>query len=249
MTTKQNEQLNWDKLVKSQVAIWEIKQKIQTRRLSVSSNSTLNKSVITISRTHGAGGDNIAKEIANLLNWQIYDKELVEYIAQTCHIRNSIVECFDERKLNQTHNWVHTLLDKQVLGIEKYFRLLHDVIVTIAEQGQAIIIGRGSNLIVDPQKSLRIMITASFSWRVNKIAETKGLPIKEAKKVVSIVDSNRYAFVERYFHRSANDLTAYDLVLNVENLSPQIAAKMIINCLEIKLQVSNVQQKNANIVV
>ncbi len=249
MAIKQNDQLNWDKLVKSQVAIWEVKQKIQKRRLSTNSNSALNKSVITISRTHGAGGDNIAKEIAALLNWQTYDRELVEYIAQTCQIRNRIVECFDERKLNQTHNWVHTLLDKQVLGIEKYFRLLHDVIAAIAEHGQAIIIGRGSNFIVDPQKSLRVMITAPLKWRVDNIAEAKRLTTKEAKKIVALVDSNRYAFVDRYFHRSANEMTAYDLVLNVEYLSPQIAARMIINSLEIKLQASKAHQINAKIVV
>ncbi|MBN2411825.1 cytidylate kinase-like family protein [candidate division KSB1 bacterium] len=249
MTIKQNDQLNWDRLVKSQVAIWEVKQKIQKRRLSSGPKSVLSKSVITISRTHGAGGDNIAAEIASLLKWQIYDRELVEYIAQTCQIRNRIVECFDERKLNQTHNWVHTLLDKQVLGMEKYFRLLHDVIVAIAEQGQAIIIGRGSNFIVEPQNSLRVMITAPMNWRVNNIAEAQNITAKEAKKVVALVDSNRYAFVDRYFHRSANDMTAYDLVLNVEHLSSTVAAKMIINNLEIKLQASKARQMNERLVV
>ncbi len=249
MTIRQNEQLNWARLVKSQVAIWEVKQKLQKRRSPARPGSVLNKSVITISRTHGAGGDNIAAEIASLLKWQIYDRELVEYIAQTCQIRDRIVECFDERKLNQTHNWVHTLLDKQVLGMDKYFRLLHDVIVAIAEQGQAIIIGRGSNFIVEPQNSLRVMITAPLNWRVNHIAEAQNISTKEAKKIVVLVDSNRYAFVDRYFHQSANEMTAYDLVLNVEHLSNTVAAKMIINNLETKLQASKARQINERIAV
>jgi len=248
MTIKQNDQLNWAKLVKSQVAIWEVKQTIKKRKIPNGPNYAINKSVLTISRTHGAGGDFIAKEIAESINWQIYDRELVEYIAQTCQIRDRIVENFDERKLNQTHNWVHTLLDKQVLGIEKYYRILHDVIVAIAEQGQAIIIGRGSNFIVEPRNALRVMITAPLGWRAERIAEAQKISLKEAKKVIALVDGNRYAFVDRYFHKSANDMTAYDLVLNVEHLSPKVAARMIINSLEIKVEATKAQKINAEIV-
>ena len=93
------------------------------------------------------------------------------------------------------------------------------------------------------------MITAPLSWRTNRIAKAKQITVKEAKKVIALVDSNRYAFVDRYFHRSANDMTAYDLVLNVEHLSPQVAAKMIINNLELKVQASKAQRVDAKIVV
>ncbi|HPG38587.1 MAG TPA: cytidylate kinase-like family protein [bacterium] len=249
MPANHNEQLNWNRLIKGQVAIWEVKQQIQKRQQKAGGADSLDHAIITISRTHGAGGDDVAEKIAEMLHWQIYDKELVEYIAQSGQLRNRIVAPFDERKQNQTHNFLQTMLDKDALGIDKYFHLLHAVIEAIAEQGRAIIIGRGANFIVDPKHSLRIMITAPLDYRVEKIAHARELPVKEAKKVVSLVDSNRFAFVQRYFHRSANDHTAYDLVLNMQHLTPQSAALIVINCLETKLGVGKEKQPARTIVI
>ncbi len=241
MPANQNEQLNWNRLIKSQVAIWEVKQQIQKRSKSTGADS-LENAIITISRTHGAGGDEVAEQIANILHWQIYDKELVEFIAQSGQTRNRIVEPFDERKQNQTQNFLQTMLDRDALGIDKYFRLLHAVIEAIAEQGRAIIIGRGANFIVDPNRSLRIMITAPLEYRVERIARFRDITVKDAKKVVSLVDSNRFGFVQRYFHRSANDLSGYDLALNMQYLTPRSAALIVINSLETKPGISKEKQ-------
>ncbi len=242
MTTRQNEQLNWDRLVKSQVAIWEIKQQIKKHQIHHPQDSLFQKSVITISRTHGAGGDAVAHEISKILNWPVYDKELVEYIAQTGQVRNRVIEDLDERRQSETQNFVQTMLSKQSIGMDKYFKLLHDVIAVIAQEGQAIIIGRGSHLIVDPKRAMRVMITAPMEWRIERVAREKGLSIKEARKTVSLVDSNRFAFIQRYFHRSANDHASYDLVLNAENLPPQTSARIIINALSTKLGMQKTQE-------
>ena len=237
MISKHNEQLNWDRLVKSQVAIWEVKQQIKQHSLSHPQEGFFKDAVITISRTHGAGGDEVAREISNILNWQIYDRELVEYIARSGQVRQNIVQDLDERVQSETHNYMLTVLSRNSMGFDKYFKLLHDVIVTIANEGQAIIIGRGSNFIVDPQKSIRVMITAPLSYRIERIAREQNLSEKEARKTVSLVDSNRFAFVHRYYHRNANDHTAYDLVLNAEHMEPQITARIIINALSTKVSV------------
>ena len=42
---------------------------------------------ITISRQPGSGGDEIAKILADLLKWQLYDKEVLNYMSQNMQVQ------------------------------------------------------------------------------------------------------------------------------------------------------------------
>ena len=165
----------------------------------------------------------------------MYDRELVEYIAQTAHVRRRVVESLDEHRRSETENWMQTLLDRGALGTDKYLKHLVTVLLTIAEHGQSIIIGRGGNFVLTEVNVLRVLITAPLEWRATQIAEKRDISSKEAKKIIAEVDGDRSAYLQHYFHRDANDPTAYDLVLNVEHLSIRAAAQTIVAAMEQRL--------------
>ena len=54
---------------------------------------------ITISRQLGSGGRKVAERLAAILEWSLWDKELVNAIARNASVRQKVVESFDERTI------------------------------------------------------------------------------------------------------------------------------------------------------
>lgn len=124
-----------EKLVSRQIKLWEMtyeQPKVQT--------SKMKQPCITIAKEMGSGGVELAQNLAKRLDWKLFDKNLVEYIARKAHVRNEMVAIFDEKTQNEIQNWVLTLLDSHALGSDKYYKHLVTVIRTIGEHGYAIIL-------------------------------------------------------------------------------------------------------------
>lgn len=230
MLVEKTDPIKWDRLVSNQVVLWDIRHRRKTSAESL--EGPWSKKIVTISRTHGAGADPIARELGKLLNWPVYDKELVEYIAKTAKIRERVIASFDERKQNEMENWVQTIIDKSTIATDKYFKHLLSVFFTIFEHGHAIAIGRGGNYVTRPDIGFRVLITAPLFWRANRLAEERKVSLKQAQSIIRKVDNQRAAFIHRYYHCDPNDHAAYDIVVNVERLGKEKAAKMIFSALE-----------------
>ncbi len=189
---------------------------------------------ITISKEVGSQGVELAHRLASRLGWQLYDKELVEYIANNAHVRKNVVESFDEKTQSEIETWVRTLLDRHALASDKYFKHLISVITMIGEHGQAIILGRGGNFILPPNKALRLKTVAPSKKRISYIVQQLGVSEKEADKIVSQADKERSAFIRRFFHQNAENPLSYDLVLNMESLDLKAAEEIVIHALKAK---------------
>jgi len=145
------------------------------------------------------------------------------------------VASHDEKKQNEMENWIQTILDGGAIGNDKYFKHLTRIITAIMEHGQAIIIGRGAHYLCKPIQALRVLITAPLTWRASHLAENRGVSQREAVQIINSVDKNRLAFIKRYYRKDANDLTAFDLILNMESLRKEQAAQVILRALEVRV--------------
>jgi cytidylate kinase len=189
---------------------------------------------ITISKEIGSQGEEFAQALSQRLGWKIFDRELVEYIAQNAHVRQNMVEMFDEKTQNEIHNWVFTLLDSHALGSDKYFKHLVTAITTIGEEGGAIILGRGANFILSCQRALKVKVTAPLQHRIGIIMQKFEVSEKEAFARVHLTDKERQAFLHRFFHHDSEEISSYDLVLNLGTLSLSDAENIVIQALKQK---------------
>jgi cytidylate kinase len=235
MTTPANH-FYWDKLVNRQVAVWEAREhqrQLHPERM----NSPCEFAYITISRAYGAMGYKIAETIGSYLNWSVYSRELVEYIAETANVRQRVAESFDERIRNKVESWITTMVDPSSMAHDDYYNHLVRVIVSVAEHGHCVIVGRGANYVLPPDHGLRIRLTAPLDFRVHMIAERQKISEKEAKKLVQRKDYERAAFVKQYFHVDIRDTDGYDMVINIANFSIEQAVQMICHGLRVRLNV------------
>jgi len=117
---------------------------------------------------------------------------------------------------------------QQELNDSVYIETLTAIIHHLAERGNVLIVGRGSQAILrDWPQSLHVCSTAPAALRVETIARRENLSLEEASRRVQESDKNRAAFHRRYFKVDADEPCLYDLVICTAHLSEEAAAETI----------------------
>ncbi len=188
---------------------------------------------ITISREAGSGGQLVAKGIAKRLGFDLFHREVIQEMAESAQVSSRLLETLDEKGLSMLEDWVSSLVHERHLWPDQYLQHLMKVIATIGRHGRAIIVGRGANFVLPPEKRFRVRIVAPQELRVQNVARDLDIPVDEAKRRVIRTNSDRRAFIRKYFNADISDPINYDLVINTETLSVDAAIDTV--CSVIKL--------------
>ncbi|BBO70520.1 cytidylate kinase [Desulfosarcina alkanivorans] len=206
-------------LIEEQVRRWEILKR-ETREAKPIP-------VITVSREPGSGGKFVARAVAEQLGLDIFHQEIINAMAENADASTRVIRTLDERGLSMIEDWVSAAISDRHLWPDEVSRVLMQVIGTIGRHGRAVIVGRGANFVLPPENRFRVRIIAPFEMRVNCVAEAYGVSKKEAKRHVLRTESDRQAFIRKYFHSDIADPANYDMVLNAGSLSVESAAAAI----------------------
>jgi cytidylate kinase len=206
-------------LIEEQVRRWEIFKKERREETVIP--------VITLSRQPGSGGKFVAQAVADMLGLDLFHQELINAMAENADTSTRVIRTLDEKGLSMLEDWVSAAITERHLWPDEVARVLMRVIGTIGRHGKAIVVGRGANFVLPPENRFRVRIIAPVEMRVNCVAETYGISKKEAKRRVLRSESNRRAFVRKYFHSDIADPANYDMILNTGTLSIESAAASI----------------------
>jgi len=188
-------------------------------------------STITISRESGAGGSAVARELGRLLDWPVYDRELLERIADKAGLRAELLESLDEKRSHWVTEVVESFGGVAAMSGAAYARHLVETMLALAARGHCIIVGRGCTVIVPPKNSLRVRLVASLDDRTERVRKRLNLSKVEAIKHVCRNDEQRAGFVKDYFHHVVGDSHNYDLIVNTSRFSLEQTAQLIIDAL------------------
>jgi len=176
--------------------------------------------IITISREMGSGGIPIAHKVADKLGYRLIDGEAIMAAAKAYGLSAEAVEQADEKP----PHFVDTLDSKQFLDLH----LIELIILEAALQGDVVIYGRGGqDLLKDVSSVLRTRIIAPFEDRVERWAEREWLDPDRARYLVRKSDQQRAGFIKYYFDRDWEDSVHYDLTINTQRLSEDVAVQII----------------------
>ena len=209
-----------EQIINDQVKQWE---RIRSEEGRVETTNT----VVTFSREPGSGGGIIAKELADQLKLDFFHREIIQKMAESASISERLMETLDERAISLLDDWISTLVNERHLWPDQYLRHLLRVVGAIARHGGCVIVGRGSCFILPPKSNLRVRVVASLETRVQNVARDFNAPYDEAKRRVLKTESDRRAFVRKYFHEDVSAAVNYDLVINTELLSIEAAVEAI----------------------
>jgi len=174
---------------------------------------------ITISREFGCEAYPAAERLRETMEkksgepWVLLDKSLLEEVAHdndlSANVMNSLGE--NSRFLDEILATFSTRWKSE----KDHFRVLCRHVLTLAEQGNVIIVGRGSAIITQPLKNcFHFRMFASPEFKIHSIARRLGIETKEAEKIIALRQKQRDSFVRDFLDRDAHDLGFYHLVFN-----------------------------------
>ena len=182
---------------------------------------------LTISREAGAGGGRIGQIVGEAIGWDVFDRRLLECVAERYHTSPTVLELVDET----TANWITEIfgnwLDRTSVTQMQYVCRLSRVVLMTARMGKAIYVGRGAQYVLPRDGGLSVRIIAPLKYRIQQIMECRHLSFEEAREYVVKTDADRQEFVRQYFHHDVSDPHLFDLVINVEKIGHQRAADLI----------------------
>jgi len=208
------------KIIEEQVKKWQIMKVKEQKKAIVFP-------VITISREPGSGGRIVATELGKKLSLDVFHQEIINEMAESAQVSSRILETLDEKGLSVLDEWITSLVDKQHLWPDQYLRHLMKVIGTIGKHGSAVIVGRGANFVLPSEGRIRVRIVAPLNVRVENVSSNFGVSAEDAKRRIIRTESERRAFIRKYFNADITDPINYDLVLNTGTLSIEAAANAI----------------------
>jgi cytidylate kinase len=209
-----------EKIVDEQVHKWQISRAQPVARQVATP-------VVTISREPGSGGRILARQLAEKHSLDLFHQEVIHGMAARAKVSRQFLETLDEKGLSVLEDWVNSLVHERHLWPDQYLQHLMKVIGTIGKHGRAVIVGRGANFILPPEGRIRVRVVAPLERRIANVASTFGVSAEEARRRIIRTESDRRAFVRKYFNADITDPINYDLVLNTEILNIQTAADML----------------------
>ncbi len=182
---------------------------------------------VAVSRESGSRGGTIARRAARKLGWQIYDQELLEYVAQETAVRQGVLEGLQGPAGAWIEERMDRLLREQNLSQHPLVGNLARVVLSLGAQGGVVLIGRGAGCILPRETTLNVRIIAPLPERVAYMSQWMRLTQEEAAERVASRDRLRNEFVATHFHRHPGDIHQYDLVLNTSLLGEDVCAELI----------------------
>jgi cytidylate kinase len=170
--------------------------------------------VLTVSRQHGAGGGEIVRTLARELGLDVFDREIIQQIAESTHLSERVVGALDDKARELLTDWLAGLASHDYLSSVEYRYQLTRVVGAVAHHGGAIILGRGAHLILGQGEALRVLVVAPLEHRVAALRQREGLSERDARRRIQVVEADHKAFLMKHFHTDFVDPVHFDLVVN-----------------------------------
>jgi cytidylate kinase len=184
---------------------------------------------VAISRDTGAGATEVARHVAELLEWDLLGREILDVVAEKYNLEKSMVSAADET----TSSWLVELFGKwinqRVVTQTQYAKRLGQALLMAAQHGSTVFIGRGAQFFLPEERGLTVQIIAPLDLRAERVREREGMTADAALKYLKRKDRERRDFIREHFDRDVTDPHLYDLVINLAHFDRSTAAELIIH--------------------
>lgn len=183
---------------------------------------------IALSREIGTQASQVAQELGRLLGWQVYDRQLLERIAQDMGLRTELLESVDERRQSWRAEIVQGLMAVPYVTEDGFAHHLVETVSALGAHGECVLVGRGSAFILPAATTLRVRLIGSVPERVAAWGQMLGISEQKAAEQIRKLDRVQADFLKHHFHKDPADPGNYDLVLNAPRLSVVQLAELIV---------------------
>jgi cytidylate kinase len=205
--------------------------------------------VITFSVQLGSGGNEIARTIAQELGYRFLDHEVISRAADIAGVSPDTIAAaerwptFVERMLERLA--LTTVVSEGVLPAPPtnagammltsadYRALIEQVVHSLAEEGDCVIVGHASQAILkQTPRVFKVMVHGSKERRAQRLTMEEGIDMKEAIERVKTYDNQRSAFFKHAYNLDWLGSSTYDIAINTDDVDTETAVSWILTGVE-----------------
>jgi len=200
--------------------------------------------VITISRQFGAGGKTLGKMVADEFGYTFADSEIIKSVAEMANVSTNFVETVEKEAGGKFSRFISKMVSKplveRVLKDERgyideeiYLDYLVLIIAQMGDDGNVVILGRGSQYILnDLPDAYHVLLIDEFENRVQFMKKYYDLSKSRATQAVRGEDKRRKNLYQKLGKTDYDNSSLYHLVLNMNKVNLEQALKLVCNLVE-----------------
>ena len=211
----------------------------------------MNTRVITVARTIGSLGEEVARVVAQRLDFRYVDYQIVQDAARQAgaspeavsesqrapSLLTRLLETLARNPSMPEAVWAHPtpLTESPLYTSADYRKFVEQVILDIADRGNAVIVGHAAQAVLKGRPdTLRTLVTGSLDHRVRRIMRGMNVDEDEARKLARRIDQDRIIYMDRFYGIPWLGPESYDLCVNTDHLNPEQGADLLIKAAEIR---------------
>ena len=197
--------------------------------------------VVTISRELGSRGTRIAEAVGHELNATCIDKEVLAEMARQAGVEVEVIVEAEEKLMSRAgvvSQEMRSLLSadpsrrNRPMNQETYVDGMKNAIRALAERGNVVFIGRGSQLILEDHPSaLHVHLFAAPEIRAARIQRRRGMADSgTAERIIGLADEQRRNWYQRFFTSADwKNSRHYNLMLDTGRIPEATAVALIVH--------------------
>ena len=197
--------------------------------------------VITISRQFGAEGKTLGRCLADTVGYYYADEDIIERAVMEVYLSSDGKKIFEAEPGDKLKKFISRLnpfgtslmelplsdKERHIDGF-KYVELLNLIILKIATDGNAVIVGRGGQYVLhDFEDTYHILVIAKEEDRIKFIEDDYRVSRARTIQILKRMAKRRTNLYSYFGKKDYDDPKLYDLVLNMSILSLDKAEKLI----------------------
>jgi cytidylate kinase len=189
--------------------------------------------IINVGRSFGSGGGYVGQALARKLNIPFYDNELISQAAEESGYSKDLFSGGEKKRSIFSASSFFTsgrmsYLDSAYVNDDLLFKAQSEVIRSIAEKGDAVIIGRCADYILRDLPCLNVFVCGPESYRIQRLVENEGLTAEEAENLMHRKDRTRETYYNYYTFGAWGVASNYHLCVDSSILGIEGTADLII---------------------
>jgi cytidylate kinase len=204
----------------------------QKKKAAYHHNKTKPRPCITISRQYGCQGYPVAERLCELMSqktgepWLLIDRAVLDEVAVRHNISMDILENLGDK--NRILDDILAAFSPRWTHSQDCFQLLCKHVVSLAEQGNVVIMELGGAIITRHfEHSWHFSIYGSMAFKSDKISKQRALTQEAAEKMIVKEQKQRDTFTKDFLHQDDHAPDLYDLLLNNDRSNPEKIAQTI----------------------
>ncbi len=181
--------------------------------------------IVTINREFGSGGREVGKRLAEKLGFAYYDREIIKAISEKSKLDVNYIEKTVEdgywRNYPITFNHTFSYMPFMESPNQSLIAFQSEVLKGIASKGNAVIVGRAADTILEDFNPFKIFVYATMESRLQRCRERapedENLTDKELIKKIKKIDNARSESHDIISSYRWGDKEGADLMINTSH--------------------------------